>query len=187
MMYRSIIFLILFVHLFSFQLAIDVKEKQLLNNCGIDCRVIRNYCIILDSANKDNLIMTKYYLQKEYGIDSFILDKDIQLSKKVIKKNTSDSKSLKNKTNSNNFLPQKKLINIYSYQVVSIKNLVMAKQIFKKIKNNRYARIEKIKNYYVVRFGIYYSYKDAKKDLSKYKNLNPLLIKCYFIPSRVIE
>jgi len=89
----------------------------------------------------------------------------------------------------------KDLINVYSIQILSGKNLSHIRKLFKKYENLPYARIEKIGNYYTIRIGATKNKKELKKLLRKVKKgfirvadikLNRI-IEANFIKSNVLK
>jgi hypothetical protein len=164
---------------FSYQLAVSKADEQKLKNCGINCVEEGNVCIFFEGDDKFQGERIRNYIFTEYGIQSFYIGNDSLKTKKVKTKRISKEKVFKR--DSESLLPDKPLKHIYSYQILSTKNLDAAKKIFKKIKNYPQARIEKIGKYYVVRYGLFKSVKEAKK----YKG--QFLTKCYYIPQRVVR
>ena len=200
-MKRGVIFLFI-IYLFSYQLVIKKYDISSLEEIGLSCSVENNNCILMESRDLKKLLSIKSYLKSEYMIDSKIINNNNMENKKSkIKSNFfnekivayffDDSELKKSVNDSICFmkLPKKTLKHIYSYQVATFKNLDNAKKFLNKIKNYRYIRIEKIKGYYVVRIGIYFKYKIAQRKYKYLKNKLKvgMLIKCFYIPKRVVN
>ncbi len=194
------IFFLFFIYLFSYQLVIKKSDIPSLEEIGLSCSVENNNCILMESRDLKKLLSIKSYLKSEYMIDSKIINNnDMENKKSKIKSNFfnekivaysfDDSEIKKSVDYSLNIkFPKKVLKHIYSYQLATFKNLNNAKKLLNKIKNYRYVRIEKIKGYYVIRIGIYFKYKIAKREYKYLKNKLKygILIKCFYIPNRVV-
>ncbi|WP_457560303.1 hypothetical protein [Caminibacter sp.] len=155
-MKRAIVLAILLNLSYSFQLAVSKIDEQKLKNCGINCVEKGNVCVFFDGNDKAQAKRLRNYLFNEYGIQSFYI-------------------------NDSSALPSKNLKHIYSYQIISTKNLQTAKKIYKKFSTFPKIRIEKIGNYYVVRFGIF----KKRPNYEKYNKF--FLTRCFFKPQRVVK
>ena len=198
-MKRGVVFVFI-SYLFSYQLVIKKSDISSLEEIGLSCSVENNNCILMESRDLKKLLSIKSYLKSEYMIDSEIINNNMENKKSEIKSNFfnekivayffDDSKIKKSINDSICImkLPKKTLKHIYSYQLATFKNLDKAKRFLNKIKNYRYVRIEKIKGYYVVRIGIYFKYKIAQRKYKYLKNKLKvgMLIKCFYIPKRVV-
>jgi hypothetical protein len=177
-MKKGLFFVLFSVFLLGATLAVKKSESVLLRKCGIKCQSFGKYCVFAE-GDREELSQIKKYLLKEYGIKSFFISSEINLPK-IKKTNTVIEPILKKKKFENLSELSKK--EIYSYQVFTSLNLKAALKVFEKVKKYPHARIEKIRRFFVVRVGIFKTYKKAKE-----KKLPFFLIKCYYIPSRIIE
>jgi len=165
---------------FSYQLAVSMNDAKKLRSCGINCVPEGNVCIFFEGNDKDQGERVRTYIFSEYGIQSFYVGKRTKTYNvsEPEKRQVASKKPIKKAEVK---LPKKVLKHIYSFQVVSTKSLKDAKKAYEKIKNMPDARIEKIGNYYVVRYGLFKNPKEARKYHGKF------LTKCYYIPDRVVN
>jgi hypothetical protein len=184
-MKKGVFLLLSIVNLFSYELAVNMSDAKKLRECGIECQPRGSVCVFAKSFDKAQLERIKYYIKSEYGIESFY----VKSVPKKVKKVLNNGLNTTEKTVSVHKEPKKAGVNnvsvkktVYSYQVFTADNLQAALRAYEKVKHLPYARIEKIGKYYVVRVGAYNSYKEAKK-----AGLNYFLMKCYYIPERIVK
>jgi len=181
-MKKGVFLLLSILSLYGYELAVNMADAGKLRECGIECQPQENICVFAKSFDKAQLERIKNYIKTEYGIESFYVK---SVPKKVNKINNNVNDNVKKvrvsekpkKTPAENI---KKTV--YSYQVFTADNLKAALRAYEKVKHLPHARIEKIGKYYVVRVGAYDNYKEAKK-----AGLNYFLMKCYYIPKRIVK
>ncbi len=157
-MKKGLIWMVLAVLSFAYELGVLKKDADILKEAGIKCTIKGKYCVFFKGDDKAQIKRIKYYLSSQYNIKAY----EVSVNS--------------NKT------PAKTLKGIYSYQFGSETDLKKAIKVLKRVKSLPDARIEKIGKYYVIRAGLFHSYKKAKQYSKGY-----FIVKCYYIPSRVVK
>ncbi len=153
-------FVLLFFSFLKASYIVEIKSSdyQKLHNLGIECIKYNQKIYLCNKSNDKDQLKRFVLFVKKNGVNARIT--------KIINKN---------------------LINIYSIQILSTKNLTQAKEYFKKYEKFPYARIEHIGKYYTIRIEASKNQKTLKKVLKKLNNKKAFIRVADIKINRIIE